>query len=117
MAEYWAFLTRLRHDLGKSYSVAQEHTADPRLVNLLILRQRRDEHLTVVTTVQWLALLTQDDQPAARVAYKHLVVMIRNFFANPDALPARTFEWPGTQENREELRRILNPRRRFTAEA
>lgn len=116
MAEYWAFLNRLRHDLGKSYSVAQEHTTDPGHINVLVLRQRRDEQLTVATTAQWLALLTQEDQPAARVEYKHLTVMVRNFFANPDALPARSFEWPGSQESREELRRTLNPRRRFSAE-
>lgn len=112
MAEHWAFLTRLRHDLGKSYSVAQEHGDDPRDVNVVVLRQRRDETLTVATTTRWLALLMHENQAAARVEYKHLAVLIRHFFANPDALPSRTFAWPGTQESREELRRTLNPRRR-----
>jgi len=113
MAEYWSFLNRLRHDLGMSYTVAEEHRADPRQINVLVLRKRRDEILTIVTDTRWLALLVHENPPATRVEYKHLVTMVRNFFANPEALPDQSFPWPGTHESREELRRILNPRRRF----
>ena len=87
--------------------------ADPRQINVLVLRKRRDEILTIVTDTRWLALLVHENPPATRVEYKHLVTMIRNFFANPEALPEQSFHWPGTQESREGLRRILNPRRRF----
>ena len=113
MAEYWAFLNQLRHDLGKSYSVAEEHTADPGKINLLVRRRRRDETLVVLTDTRWLALLLHENPAATRVEYKHLTVVVRNFFANPEALPAQTLDWPGSVESREELRRILNPRRPF----
>ena len=113
MAEHWSFLNRLRHDLGMSYTVAEEHCADPRQINVLVLRKRRDEILTIVTDTRWLALLVHENPPATRVEYKHLVTMVRHFFASPEALPEQSFHWPGTQESREGLRRILNPRRRF----
>ena len=87
MAEHWSFLNRLRHDLGMSYTVAEEYRADPRQINVLVLRKRRDEILTIVTDTRWLELLAHENPPATRVEYKHLVTMIRNFFANPEALP------------------------------
>ena len=42
MTEYWAFLNMLRHDLGKSYTLAQEHTIDRQHVNVLVRRQWAD---------------------------------------------------------------------------
>jgi hypothetical protein len=110
MAEYWAFLNMLRHDLGKSYTVAQEHTIDRQHVNVLVRRQRHDELLVAVMDVRWLALL-QEGAMTARDEYKQFVGVVRNYFANPAALPAQTFAWPGTAENRTALQRLLDPRR------
>jgi len=111
MAEYSLFLNRLRHDLSKRFTVAEEHTPDPRTVRVLILRQRHDELLTVVADARWLALQGHEDTPVMRVEYKHLVAAVRNYFARPEALPSALFHWPGTQESREELRRALSHRR------
>ena len=112
MAEHWAFLIRLRHDLGKSYTVAEERGADPSRVNLLVRRHRHDEMLVIVADARWLAVLMLENPVAARVEYKHLTVMVRNFFDQPETLPSHTFHWPGSAENREELRRVLSRRRR-----
>lgn len=115
MAEYWTLLNRLRHDLGKRFTVAEEHTADPGRINLLIRMQRRDRLLIVVLDTRWLAVLARENTMGTRVEYKHLSVLIRNFFAYPEIPPFDTFIWPGTQESREELRRALNPRRQRVA--
>jgi len=110
MAEYALFMNRMRHDLGKRFTVAEEHSTDPRTIDLLILRQRHDALLTVTTDSRWLALQAHDDSPVMRVEYKHLVATIRKYFARPEALPAARFSWPGTQESREELRRLFSHR-------
>ena len=34
MPEYWQFMNRLRQDLGKGYTVAEEHSADAWQVNV-----------------------------------------------------------------------------------
>ena len=115
MAEYSLFLTRLRHDLGKRFTVAEEHTTDPQKVDLLVLRQRHDTLLTVTVNPRWLALQGHEDSPAMRVEYKHLVAAVRNYFARPEALLPARFDWPGTQESREELRRLLSHRRQQRA--
>ncbi len=112
MAEHWVFLNKLRHDLGKGYTVAEEQTSDVQRLNLLVLRRRDPALLTVTADTRWLALLAHESTPATRVEYKHLVVVVRNFFARPDTLPSWSFHWPGTQESREELRHTVNPRRR-----
>ncbi len=114
MAEHWLFLNRLRQDLGKGYTTAHEHSIDPRGVHILVLRRKSDEVLTVAMDPRWLALFDREQTltPATRVEYKHLVVVIQNFFSRPDNAPSKSFHWPGTQENREELRRALSPRRR-----
>jgi hypothetical protein len=116
MAEYSPFLNRLRHDLGKRFTVAEEHTTDPQKVNLLVLRQRHDDLLTVVADARWLALQGHEDSPVMRVEYKHLVVAVRNYFARPAALPPALFHWPGTQESREEVRRALSRRKRAVSD-
>jgi len=110
MAEYALFMNRLRHDLGKRFTIAEEHSTDPRTIDLLVLRQRHDALLTVVTDSRWLALQAHEDSSVMRVEYKHLVATIRKYFARSDALPAARFSWPGTQESREELRRLLSHR-------
>ncbi len=110
MAEYWAFLNTLRHALGKSYTVAEEHTFGRRHINLLIRRQRHDELLAVDVDVRWLASLQEGDDEA-RDAYKQFVGLVRAFFAAPDTLPTHTFAWPGTPESRAMLQRLLAPRR------
>ncbi len=117
MAEHWLFLNRLRQDLGKGYTTAHEHAIDAHGVHILVLRRKCDEVLTVAADPRWLALFDREQTlaPATRVEYKHLVVMIENFFAKPDNLPSQSFQWPGTQEHREELRRTLSPRRRRVA--
>lgn len=111
MAEYVWFLQRLRQDLGKSYTVAEEHTIDPGQVNVLVRRQRHDETLAVATDTRWLAELARDPSATAPAEYKRLTVLISAFFANPAALPSRTFHWPGSPESREELRYTLISRR------
>lgn len=115
MAEYWSFLNRLRHDLGKRYTVASEHAGDSQHLNIVVRSLRRSELLVVTMETPWLALVTLPEPPGAvRVEYKHLVVLIAQFFDAPDALPAQSFSWPGTSESREELRNALSPRRRLT---
>ena len=109
MAEYWALLNRLRHDLGKRFTVAEEHTADPALINLLFLHQRHEEMLLVTTDARWLAALWRDETALGHVEYKRLVSMVRHFFTHPEYLPAATFTWPGTTESRDALRRTLSP--------
>lgn len=112
MAEYALFMNRLRHDLGKRFTIAEEHTADPLLINLLILHQRRDARLTVAADARWLASQGRSHgESSMRVEYKHLLVAVRNYFDRPEALPAASFVWPGTQESREELRRAFSRRR------
>lgn len=110
MAEYWAFLNTLRHDLGKSYTVAQEHAIGRRHINLLVRRQRHDELLAVVMDIRWLSLLQEGDL-VARDTYKQFVVFVRGFFAAPEALPSQSFAWPGSRENRAALQRVLTPHR------
>lgn len=110
MAEYWAFLNRLRHDLGKRFTVAAEHSANVHLVNVLFLRQRRDEMLVVEVETRWLAALEQQDMPITLAEYRRLLTMVRQFFAHPEYLPARAFSWPGTPHSRSVLRRALRPR-------
>lgn len=111
MAEYWALLNRLRHDLGKRFTVAEEHTTNPASVNLLFLHQRHDETLVVATEARWLATLIRDETTLASGEYKRLLSMVRHFFAHPDYLPSASFSWPGTAESRDELRRTLSPHR------
>lgn len=111
MAEYWTLLNRLRHDLGKRFTVAEEHTADPAVVNLLFLHQRHDETLVVATDARWLAALMRDETALVGGEYKRLVSLVRHFFAHPEYLPSSTFAWPGTAESRDGLRRTLSPHR------
>lgn len=110
VAEYSSFLSLLRRDLGTRFTTAEEHTADPQKISVIVLRQRHDELLTVAMDTQWVAALGLNGSGAVRVEYKHLVVAIRNFFSWPDGLPDHQFAWPGTQETREEVRRALDPR-------
>ena len=110
MAEYWAFLNTLRHALGKSYTVAEEHTFGRRHINLLIRRQRHDELLIVDVDVRWLASLQEGDGEA-RDAYKQFVALVRAFFAAPESLPTHAFAWPGPAESRAGLQRLLAPHR------
>ncbi len=110
MAEYLSFLNRLRQDLGKSYTVAEEHCADPRQVNIVVRRRRSDETLTVVTDTRWLALLTQEDAARAWDDYRSLTALVAAFFANPFALPTRSFAWPESLADRAALRQTLRRR-------
>ena len=114
MPEYWQFMNRLRQDLGKGYTVAEEHIADAWQINVLVRRQRHEVMLNVVTDTRWIAQLTAPEPSTTTlVQYKHLTVLVHDFFANPHALPLQTFRWPGTPEGREELRLLLHPRGRL----
>ena len=112
MAEYVALMNRMRQDLGKSYSVAEEHPADPLSVCILVRRQRRDETLAIAVDARWLAILEHGDVASVWSEYRSLGALITSFFAHPEALPGASFEWPGTPQSRRDLSRVLNARRR-----
>ncbi len=112
MPEFVSFLQRLRHDLGKRYSVAQEQNAlNPGQFDVLVRRRGAPETLCVTMETRWLTALDLDDgRSDTRVEYKHMAVLIRRFFDQPHGLPRPAFDWPGSQDNREGLRRALDPR-------
>ncbi len=112
MAEHWSFVNRLRLDLGKGYTTAEEHVPDPLSVHILVLRTRSDAMLTIVVDVRWLASHVHEPEPATRVEYKHLVANVQRFFARPANLPDARFNWPSTQLYREDLHRALGHRQR-----
>jgi len=112
MAEHWSFVNRLRLDLGKGYTTAEEHGPDPLSVQVLVLRTRSDTVLTIAIDVRWLALQGPEPGPYSRVEYKHLVANIRRFFARPANLPEARFSWPSTQLDREDIHRALGHRQR-----
>ena len=112
MAEYFSFLNRMRQDLGKSYTVAEEHTADSLRVNVLVRRQRHDETLCVDMDARWLAQLDNESELKMGTDYRTLTTLIGSFFSHPDALPSHTFAWPGTSDTRDLLRHRLVGRRR-----
>lgn len=115
MAEHWSFVNRLRFDLGKGYTTAEEHVPDPMTVHILVLHTRSDVVLTVVADVRWLALQVHETGSSPRVEYKHLVANIQRFFARPANLPEARFDWPSTQEYREDIHRALGHRHRAMA--
>lgn len=114
MAEHFSFLNRLRLDLGKSYTIAEEHMDDLLRVNVLVRRQHHDEMLAIVVDTRWLAALTQLQTADALAEYKRLTGLVSAFFHNPEALPSQSFPWPGSPESREELARALFARRRLS---
>ena len=115
MAEHWAFLNRLRQDLGKSYTVAAEHTLDPLHVNILVRRRKHAETLVIETDTRWLTALQQEQPAALWSEYRQLVSNIGSFFLHPEALPSPSFSWPGTAQSRQELRQTLGRRRTRSA--
>src|SRR5438477_72674 len=101
MAEHWAFLNRLRQDLGKSYTVAAEHGLDPLHINILIRRRKHAETLAVETDTRWLTALKYENASALWLEYRQLVSNIGSFFLHPEALSSPTFVWPGTAQSRQ----------------
>lgn len=117
MAEHTRFLERLRHDLGRRYSVAHQPTSDPTLIFLLVRRESRPDTLVVEMSVPWMIAVemgferTTEQHASERVSYKHLTMLIPRYFADPQALTTNSFAWPGDQAARESVRRQLDPRR------
>ncbi|GAC1427748.1 MAG: hypothetical protein NVSMB65_00670 [Chloroflexota bacterium] len=112
MPEFTAFLDRFRHDLGKKYSVAHQHTAsNAAQVYVLVRRQGMPHTLSLVMETHWIIRLAVDaPRGDTRVEYKHLAVLVRRYFDAPAALLDATFIWPGSPETRETVRRALDPR-------
>jgi hypothetical protein len=110
--EFTGFLERLRHDLGRGYSVAhQQASAMPGHINVLVRRRGAPDTLCVTLETRWVAALDVESASSReRVEYKHLTMLVQRAFDTPSALPGAAFNWPGTPESRDALRRALDPR-------
>jgi hypothetical protein len=105
-------MSYVRGLLGRGYSVADEEGALDGRLRLVIVRRGKDEVLTVEMADSWIQHLSLMPTPEERMLLKHLGICVKRYFAHPDALDEPSFRWPGTAENRSEIRLALDPRRR-----
>jgi hypothetical protein len=104
-------MTYVRSLLGRGYSIADEEGPLDGQLRLVIVRRGKDEVLTVEMAESWIQHLSLSPTPEERMLLKHLSICVKRYFARPDALAGPSFRWPGTAENRLEVRLALDPRR------
>jgi hypothetical protein len=101
----------LRGLLGRGYSVADEEGTLDGQLRLIIVRRGKEDVLAVETGDAWLKGLPSQPSSEDRMLLKHLSICVKRFFAHPEALPERSFHWPGTPQSRTMIRLALDPRR------
>lgn len=105
------FTSYMRSQLGRTYSVADEEHGPFWALRLLVVSRKADRILTIETDDRWIRSLSPSPSREDRVLIKHLAICIQRFFANPDYLPGQTFGWPGTAQDRLDVRVALDPRK------
>ena len=105
------FTSYLRTQLGRSYSVADEEYGLHGAVRLLVASRKSGDVLTVDTDDAWIRSLPPGPTGEERVLLKHLAICVRRFFVHPEYLPAQCFLWPGTPQDRIQVRLALDPRK------
>lgn len=113
------FVTYVRGELGRGYSVADDDGGADGDLHLVVLRRGKEVHLMVETNLGWIGGLGSPPSMEDRMLVKHLAVFVKRFFAHPDLLPGETLCWPGTADSRSQVRLALDPRkwRRLTPRA
>jgi hypothetical protein len=105
----------LRSLLGRGYSVADEERALDGQLRLVVVRRGKDHTLTVEMPDTWIQRLALFPSTEDRMLLKHLAICVKRYFAHPGALAEPSFPWPGSAQNRIEIRLALDPRRQRKA--